>query len=122
MDRGQEFRLKPLPGSVLGLAGALLTATLALLTVGYPRLADALPSKGSNCSGCHGTATPTSKPSKKKAATAAPAKTPAVESQPSPAAPAITEVEPGRALDYVPWTLSDPYYSHFLYRSDDYRK
>ena len=42
--------------------------------------------------------------------------------EPAPATPAITEVEPGRALDYTPWTLSDPYYSHFLYRSDDYSK
>jgi len=119
MNRRQELRRKVLPGAMLGLAGALLAATLALLVaVGYPRPADALPdgSKGSNCAGCHGTST--SKPSKKKAATAAPARTPAVE----PAAPAISEVPPGRALDYIPWTLVDPYYSHFLYRSDDYNK
>ena len=38
----------------------------------------------------------------------------------SPTATTI-DLESGRALDYVPWTLRDPYYSHFLYKSDDYR-
>jgi len=28
----------------------------------------------------------------------------------------------GPAANYVPWTLKDPYYSHFLYKSDDYSK
>jgi hypothetical protein len=40
----------------------------------------------------------------------------------TPAAVPASEVVPGRALDYVPWTLRDPYYSHFLYKSDDYSK
>jgi len=38
----------------------------------------------------------------------------------SPTATSI-DLESGRALDYVPWTLRDPYHSHFLYKSDDYR-
>jgi mono/diheme cytochrome c family protein len=38
----------------------------------------------------------------------------------SPTATTI-DLESGRALDYVPWTLRDPYHSHFLYKSDDYR-
>ena len=32
----------------------------------------------------------------------------------SPTATSI-DLESGRALDYVPWTLRDPYHSHFLY-------
>ena len=115
IDRGQQLKPRPLPGAVLAFAGALLTAMLALLVaVGPPRLADARPSMGSNCSGCHGT-TPstTSKPeTSKKAVTAAPAQAPAVVPQTSSDA---------RVQDYIPWTLVDPYYSHFLYRADDYR-
>ena len=38
----------------------------------------------------------------------------------SPTATSV-DLESGRALDYVPWTLRDPYHSHFLYKSDDYR-
>jgi len=38
----------------------------------------------------------------------------------SPTATTV-DLESGRALDYVPWTLRDPYHSHFLYKSDDYR-
>lgn len=39
----------------------------------------------------------------------------------SPATESKLDLESGRALDYVPWTLRDPYHSHFLYKSDDYR-
>jgi hypothetical protein len=39
----------------------------------------------------------------------------------SPATTPTVDLESGRALDYVPWTLRDPYHSHFLYKSDDYR-
>jgi hypothetical protein len=39
----------------------------------------------------------------------------------SPASTPTVDLESGRALNYVPWTLRDPYHSHFLYKSDDYR-
>jgi hypothetical protein len=44
-----------------------------------------------------------------------------VEQVPDAAITPATEHQPGRALDYLPWTLHDPYYSHFPYRADDYR-
>jgi hypothetical protein len=39
----------------------------------------------------------------------------------SPGTTPTVDLESGRAMDYVPWTLRDPYHSHFLYKSDDYR-
>src|SRR5262245_34657321 len=47
-------------------------------------------------------------------------KEPVSEGVTSPTATSI-DLESGSALDYVPWTLRDPYHSHFLYKSDDYR-
>ena len=41
------------------------------------------------------------------------------EAAPPAAAPAATRPI---VLEYIPWTLSNPYYSHFLYKSDDYSK
>jgi hypothetical protein len=58
MDRGQERELKSVPGLVLGLAGALATASIAALAAFIaPQSADALPAYAQQtklaCGRCH---------------------------------------------------------------------
>ena len=58
LDRRQERELKPVPGLVFGLAGALATASIvALAAFAAPRPADALPSYAQQtklaCGRCH---------------------------------------------------------------------
>ena len=117
--QAQEQRLIPIPAAC-GLAAALATVLFALLLAfAAPRPADARASMGSNCAGCHGTSSPTSAPgggaksTPKKKSAAAPAE--------EAAAPVPQTSSAARVQDYIPWTMDDPYYSHFLYRSDDYR-
>jgi mono/diheme cytochrome c family protein len=58
MDRRQEAELKPVPGLVFGLAGALATASIAALAAfSAPQPADALPAYAQQtklaCGRCH---------------------------------------------------------------------
>ena len=138
-DRGQRRELKPVPGIVFGLAGALATASIAALTAfTAPQPADALPAyaqqTGLACGRCHvnpagggartafgnafavnGHKVPSkgAKPGKK------------TEGAPSsaPAASASTAVLPIDLYYAAAQSLSlrRPYYSHFLYGPDDYR-
>ena len=57
-DRGQRHELKPVPGIVFGLAGAVATASIAALAAfTAPQPADALPAyakqTGLACGRCH---------------------------------------------------------------------
>ena len=133
MKRGQEPKPRLLTGLVFGLAGALAIAGVVACAAIKP--AGALQSytqkTGLSCGRCHtnpagggkltafGTeyAANGHKVPKKDAGSGKTKTSVSVETSPAPA----SEPEPGRALDYVPWTLRDPYYSHFLYKSDDYR-
>lgn len=146
MDHGQKL---PLSVVVFGLAGAVAVAGLLALSV--PRPAGALSSyaqeTGLSCGRCHtnpaggGKLTafgsefaandhkvPAKKPDsgkkedskKQESSKEGDSKEQVSEGVTSPTATTI-DLESGRALDYVPWTLRDPYYSHFLYKSDDYR-
>jgi len=137
MDRRQE--LKPVPGLVIGVAGALATASIvALAAFTAPQSADALPAyaqqTGLACGRCHvnpagggartafgnaflknGHKVPAAK--KQQGKTSGGAET-APLSPPATAAPTIVY------NDYVragAWSLRHPYYSHFLYGADDYR-
>ena len=133
IDRGQESEPRPLPGLTLGLAGALAVTALLAFAVSEP--AGALQSytqkTGLSCGRCHTnpagggklTAFGSEYAANGHKVPAKGAKRPDKAGVSGDASPAPAEAPPpGRALDYVPWTLSDPYYSHFLYRSDDYRK
>jgi hypothetical protein len=136
MDRQGPYEPRPIPGIAYALAGTLASATVAgLIAVAVPRPADALPSytqqTGASCGRCH--VTPTggkltafgnafvASGHKVPAKGAKPAKGGAPDATPPVAAPAADAPPPGRALDYVPWTLHRPYYSHFIYSPDDYR-
>jgi hypothetical protein len=145
-DRGQKL---PLTAVVFGLAGAVAVAGLVAFSV--PRPAGALPSytqeTGLPCGRCHTNPAGGGKltafgsefaandhkvPAKKtdsgkkqdsekqESSKEGDSKEQVSEGVTSPTATSI-DLESGRALDYVPWTLRDPYHSHFLYKSDDYR-
>ena len=136
MDRGRERAPKPIAGVVYGLAGVSVTALIVgLAAFASPQPADALPAyakqTGLSCGRCHvnpaggGARTAfgnafAANGHKVPAKGAKPGKTSAGEG-PSPAAAPVAAPATGRALDYVPWTFPDPYYSHFLYSPDDYR-
>ena len=137
MDRGQQRELRPIPGVILGLAGALAASIAALAVFTVPQPADALPAyaqqTGLACGRCHvnpaggGARTAfgnafLANGHKVPAKGAKPGKTSTREgaSSPAPSAPAPTIVY----NDYVragAWSLRHPYYSHFLYSPDDYR-
>ena len=135
-DREYERNLKPVPGAVLGLAGiAALTLTVGASAFFAPRPAGALPAyaqqTGLGCGRCHanpaggGALTAFGKafaanghkvPSKG----AKPGKTGAAA--PPSAVPAAASVV---VYDYAQagaWSLRHPYYTHFLYSPDDYRR
>jgi hypothetical protein len=133
MDRHHERKLKPMLGVVFGLAGTLAAISLVgLATFVMPRPADALPAyaqqTGLTCGRCHTSPAGGGKLTgfgsafqanghKVPAKGAKPSKT-SGETAPPAAAPATTRAI---VLEYIPWTLKDPYYSHFLYSPDDYR-
>ena len=134
IDRGLKSEPRPLPGLTFGLAGAL--AVTALLAFAATKPAGALQSytekTGLSCGRCHTnpagggklTAFGSEYAANGHKVPAKGAKKPGKAGVSGDAAPALVPAEaptPGRALDYVPWTLRDPYYSHFLYKSDDYR-
>jgi hypothetical protein len=119
-------------GVIYGLAGTVLAISFTgLLVSGVPRPAGALPSyaqqTGLACGRCHVNPTGGKLTSfgsafaanghKVPSEGAKPGKT--TEAAPPAAAPAATRPI---VLEYIPWTLSNPYYSHFLYKSDDYNK
>jgi mono/diheme cytochrome c family protein len=137
MDRGHERDLRPVPGVAFGLAGALATASIvALAAFTAPRPADALPAyaqqTGLACGRCHvnpagggprtsfgnafaanGHKVPSAK---KKGKTSGGAE--------APSTVPVTTTPTFVYNDYVragAWSLRHPYYSHFLYRPDDYR-
>ena len=137
MDRRPNRDVRPVPGVIFGLAGALATASIvAVVPFLAPRPADALPAyaqqTGLACGRCHvnpaggGARTAfgnafLANGHKVPAKGAKPGKTSAPEGASSPSAPAPTIVY----NDYVraqAWSLRHPYYSHFLYSPDDYRK
>jgi hypothetical protein len=122
---------RPLSGVVFGLSGALAAASIAgLAAFVRPQSAGALPSyaekTGLSCGRCHSSPTGGALTSFGSAYAANGHKVPQKETKsgteqaPDAAIAPATEVQPGRALDYVPWTLHDPYHSHFLYKADDY--
>jgi hypothetical protein len=131
--RSQERELKPMPGVVCGLTGALAAASLiGLVAFAIPQPVGALPAyaqqTGLACGRCHVSPAGGGKltgfgsafqanghkvPSKG----AKPGKT-SETAPPAAVSPATRPI----VLEYVPWTLRDPYYSHFLYSPDDYRK
>ena len=134
IDRGLESEPRPLPGLTFGLAGAL--AVTALLAFAATKPAGALQSytekTGLSCGRCHTnpagggklTAFGSEYAANGHKVPAKGAKKPGKAGVSGDAAPALVPAEaptPERALDYVPWTFRDPYYSHFLYKSDDYR-
>jgi mono/diheme cytochrome c family protein len=140
-DRGQRRELKPVPGLVFGLAGALATACIAALTAfTAPQPADALPAyaqqTGLACGRCHvnpaGGGARTSfgnafaaNGHKVPSKGAKPGKTSAKEGAPA-AAPAAPTTSAARPIDLYyaqaqSLSFRRPYYSHFLYRPDDYR-
>ena len=132
MDRSQGPDLRPMRGVVFGLAGTLAaTSIIGLATFAEPRPAGALPAyaqkTGLACGRCHVSPSGGGKLTSFGSAFAAnghkvpskgakPGKT--TEAAPPAAAPAATRPI---VLEYIPWTLSKPYYSHFLYSPDDYR-
>ncbi len=136
VDRGQGRDLRPVPGAVFGLAGAGATALIVgLAAFSAPRPADALPAYAQQtklaCGRCHVSAAGGGALTAfGKAFAANGHKLPASGAKPgkaskgdgtSPAVAPALEPASARVLDYVPWSLHDPYYSHFLYSPDDYR-
>jgi hypothetical protein len=148
-DRGQKVGSGPLAAAVFGLAGALAAAGLVALSASRPAgaLSSYAQQTGLSCGRCHtnpagggkltafGTeyaANDHKVPAKKtdsdkkqdsekqESSKEGDSKEQVSEGVTSPTATSV-DLESGRALDYVPWTLRDPYHSHFLYKSDDYR-
>jgi mono/diheme cytochrome c family protein len=148
-DSGQKLGSGPLAAAVFGLAGALAAAGLVALSASRPAgaLSSYAQQTGLSCGRCHtnpagggkltafGTeyaANDHKVPAKKtdsgkkqdsekqESSKEGDSKEQVSEGVTSPTATTI-DLESGRALDYVPWTLRDPYHSHFLYKSDDYR-
>ena len=120
IDRSHERNLSPTPVAVYGLAGTLLaTSLIGLATFAMPKSASALPAyaqqTGLACGRCH--ANPAGGGKLTGFGSAFQANGHKVP--PPAAAPATTRAI---VLEYIPWTLKDPYYSHFLYSPDDYRK
>jgi mono/diheme cytochrome c family protein len=139
MNSRPEYELRPVPGFVFGLAGALATASIVVLAAfSASQPADALPAyaqkTGLACGRCHvnpagggtrtsfgnaflanghtvpsGTKSGKSVDGKKEASTAV------------PAAPAIAPLAVYDYAQAAAWSLRHPYYSHFLYSPDDYR-
>jgi hypothetical protein len=135
-DREHRQDLKPLAGSVCALAaGCAVALIIGLAAVIVPRPAGALPSyaqqTGMACGRCHvspaggGPRTAfgnafAANGHKVPAAGAKPGKSSGGTTGPAPAAPPS-----GTVYNYAQagaWSLRHPYYSHFLYRSDDYSK
>jgi hypothetical protein len=148
-DRGQKVGSGPLAAAVFGLAGALAAAGLVALSASRPAgaLSSYAQQTGLSCGRCHtnpagggkltafGTeyaANDHKVPAKKtdsdkkqdsekqESSKEGDSKEQVSEGVTAPTATSV-DLESGRALDYVPWTLRDPYHSHFLYKSDDYR-
>ena len=101
-----------------GLAAVVWVTGLAgIFAVAKFQPAEAKPAYGSSCGSCH-----TSSTGGKLKATASKSKqTKSAPGKVTAATPPAAQAAEGRARDYVPWTLVDPYYSHFRYSSDDYR-
>jgi mono/diheme cytochrome c family protein len=137
MDRRPERELKPVPGVVFGLAGALATAlVVALAAFTAPQPADATPAyaqqTGLACGRCHvNPAGGGSRTSFGNAFAANGHKVPSAKKQGKtsdgaqvPSTAPVTTAPTFVYNDYVragAWSLRHPYYSHFLYRADDYR-
>src|SRR5262245_47166122 len=148
-DRGQKLGSGPLAAAVFGLAGAVAAAGLVALSASRPAgaLSSYAQQTGLSCGRCHtnpagggkltafGTEyaandhkVPARKTDsdkkedskKQESSKEGDSKEQVSEGVTSPTATSV-DLESGRALDYVPWTLRDPYHSHFLYKSDDYR-
>ena len=136
MDRRQVLR--PVPGLVIGVAGALATASIvALAAFTAPQSADALPAyaqqTGLACGRCHvnpaGGGARTSfgnafLANGHKVPSGAKAGKPSGGKAAPTAAPAIPTTPPVVVYDYAQagaWSLRHPYYTHFLYNPDDYR-
>ncbi|MGC2587020.1 MAG: hypothetical protein WA445_12210 [Pseudolabrys sp.] len=133
IDRSRERNLRPTPVAVYGLAGTLLaTSLIGLATFTIPKPASALPAyaqqTGLACGRCHVNAAGggartafgnayAANGHKVPSKGAKPGKT-SETAPPAAVSPATRPI----VLEYVPWTLHDPYYSHFLYSPDDYRK
>ena len=129
-DREHRQDLKPLAGSVCAwAAGCAVALIIGLAAVIVPRPAGALPSyaqqTGMACGRCHvspaggGPRTAfgnafAANGHKVPAAGAKPGKSSGGTTGPAPAAPPYAQAGA--------WSLRHPYYSHFLYRSDDYSK
>jgi hypothetical protein len=139
IDRGQERQLRPVLGVVYGLAGALATAlVVGVGAFSVSQRADALPAyaqqTGLACGRCHvnpaGGGARTSfgnafqaNSHKVPSKGAKPGKTSDGAPSAGPAASTSTAVLPIDLYYAEAQSLSlrRPYYSHFLYRPDDYR-
>ncbi len=118
MHGGDGFKRNAWRRLVWGLAAGAWVAGLAgIFAVAKFQPAEAKPSYGSSCANCHESSTGGKLKSSGTGAKKTKSASGAAPAAPAPAAQAAE----GRALDYVPWTMRDPYYSHFRYRSDDYR-
>ncbi len=138
MDRGQERQLRPVPGVLCGLGGALATALIVgVAAFSASQRADALPAyaqeTGLACGRCHvnpaGGGARTSfgnaflaNGRKVPSKGAKPGKTSDGGPSPAPAASTPTTVRPIDLYYAQAQALSfrRPYYSHFLYSPDDY--
>ena len=137
MDCGQQPELTPVPGAAFGLAGALATALIVGVAAFSPsQQADALPAyaqqTGLACGKCHvnpaggGARTPfgnafAANGHKVPAKGTKPGKTSgAPSSAPTESASTVAPIDLYYA-EAQSMSLRRPYYSHFLYRSDDYR-
>lgn len=137
IDGGQERQLRPVPGVVFGLAGALAaTLIVGVAASSAPQRADALPAYAQQtslaCGRCHvNPAGGGARTSFGNAFLANGHKVPSKGAKPgsdggpspTPAASTATGVRP---IDlYYPQaqalSFRRPYYSHFLYSPDDYR-
>jgi hypothetical protein len=139
MDRGQECDVRPVSGVAYGLAGALAIASIVgVAAFSVPQRADALPAyaqqTGLACGRCHvNPAGGGARTSFGNAFLANGHKVPSKGTKPgktsdgapsaAPAASTSTAVPPIDLYYAEAQSLSlrRPYYSHFLYRPDDYR-
>jgi hypothetical protein len=133
MHRGHGAELKPIAGVAYGVAAAA-ALILGLAVFALPRPADALPSyakqTGLSCGSCHvNPAGGGARNAFGKAFAAnghklpAKSKTAKAGGGAAAPAPAPSAVAPAVVLDRAQaqaWSLSRPYYSHFLYSSCDY--
>ena len=132
IDRSHERNMRPTPVAVYGLADAAgdIANRVSNLyhTQAGKRVTGLRPTDGLACGRCHVNAAGggartafgnayAANGHKVPSKGAKPGKT-SETAPPAAVSPATRPI----VLEYVPWTLHDPYYSHFLYSPDDYRK